>query len=156
MPSAGSSSYLLLAFVVVGRSAGQLVPGSACPLVFQRLRSYFLFVAVPATAMGKRLPASPTVPGGPMKLDAKTVSVLVMPPGKTDHITRDSDLPGFGYRLRLGAGGKMLRSWIVQYRRASTTRRLLLGSAGVLGAEAARTAAKKALAKVALGEDPRP
>jgi hypothetical protein len=91
-----------------------------------------------------------------MKLDAKTVSVLVMPPGKTDHITRDSDLPGFGYRLRLGAGGKMLRSWIVQYRRASATRRLLLGSAGVLGAEAARTAAKKALAKVALGEDPRP
>ncbi len=89
-----------------------------------------------------------------MKLDAKTVSVLVMPPGKTDHITWDSDLPGFGYRLRLGAGGKMLRSWIVQYRRASATRRLLLGSAGVLGAEPARTAAKKALAKVALGEDP--
>ena len=89
-----------------------------------------------------------------MKLDAKTVSVLVMPPGKTDHITRDSDLPGFEYRLRLGAGGKMLRSWIVQYRRASATRRLLLGSAGVLGAEAARTAAKKALAKVASARTP--
>ena len=48
----------------------------------------------------------------------------------------------------------MLRSWVVQYRRGGATRRLLLGSAAVLGAEAARAAAKKALAKVALGEDP--
>jgi len=48
----------------------------------------------------------------------------------------------------------VLRSWVVQYRRGGATRRLLLGSAAVLGAEAARAAAKKALAKVALGEDP--
>src|SRR5262249_51637824 len=39
-------------------------------------------------------------------------------------------------------------------KRASATRRVLLGSAEVLSAEAARTAAKKVLAKVALGEDP--
>jgi integrase len=42
----------------------------------------------------------------------------------------------------------------VQYRRAGASRRILLGSAEVLSAEAARTAAKKVLAKVALGEDP--
>ena len=89
-----------------------------------------------------------------MKLDAKTVSVLVIPPGKTDHIIWDGELRGYGYRLRLGAGGKVLRSWVVQYKRAGATRRLLLGSGGVLTAEAARAAAKKVLAKVALGEDP--
>jgi integrase len=89
-----------------------------------------------------------------MKLDAKTVSVLVMPPGKTDHITWDAELRGFGYRMRVGADGKVLRTWVVQYKRAGATRRLLLGSGGVLGAEAARAAAKKVLAKVALGEDP--
>jgi integrase len=89
-----------------------------------------------------------------MKLDSKTVSALALPAGKTDVIHFDSALPGFGYRLRLGAGGKVLRSWIVQYKRGGSTRRLLLGSANVLGAEAARTMAKKALGRVANGEDP--
>jgi integrase len=42
----------------------------------------------------------------------------------------------------------------VQYKRAGATRRLLLGSANVLGAEQARTLARKALGKVANGEDP--
>jgi integrase len=89
-----------------------------------------------------------------MKLDAKAVSALVMPAGKTDHITWDDELTGLGYRLRLGAGGKILRSWIVQYRRAGASRRLLLGSAAVLGAEQARGMARKTLARIALGEDP--
>jgi integrase len=42
----------------------------------------------------------------------------------------------------------------VQYRRAGATRRITLGSAEVLSAEAARAAAKKLLARIALGEDP--
>ena len=42
----------------------------------------------------------------------------------------------------------------MQYRRAGATRRLLIGSAEVLGADRARAAAKEVLAKVALGEDP--
>jgi integrase len=88
-----------------------------------------------------------------MKLDAKTVAALDLG-GKKDVIHFDDTIQGFGYRLRLGSGGKVLRSWIAQYRRAGATRRVLLGSAGVLSAEAARTAAKKVLAKVALGEDP--
>src|SRR5262249_57621911 len=88
-----------------------------------------------------------------MKLDAKRVGALKLG-GKKDAIFFDDEMPGFGYRLRLGGGGKMLRSWVVQYRRGGATRRFLLGSAAVLGAEAARAAAKKALAKVALGEDP--
>jgi integrase len=88
-----------------------------------------------------------------MRLDAKTTGELELD-GKSDVIFFDDDLSGFGYRLRLGAGGKVLRSWIVQYRRAGASRRLLLGSAAVLGADQARAAAKKVLAKVALGEDP--
>jgi len=89
-----------------------------------------------------------------MKLTAKTVSALTLPPGKGDVIMFDEAMPGFGYRLRQGAGGKVLRTWIVQYRRAGATRRMLLGSAEVVGAEAAREAAKKALGAVALGQDP--
>ncbi len=42
----------------------------------------------------------------------------------------------------------------MQYRRGGATRRLLLGSADVLSVEQARAAGKKALAKVALGDDP--
>ena len=89
-----------------------------------------------------------------MKLDAKSVAALALD-GKTDAIHFDDALTGFGYRLRRGAGGKtLLRTWVVQYRHAGGTRRMLLGSAEVLGAEQARAAAKKVLARVALGEDP--
>jgi integrase len=89
-----------------------------------------------------------------VKLKAKSVAALDLPAGKTDHIAWDEAMPGFGYRLRRGAGGKLLRSWIVQYRRAGASRRLLLGSAAVLGAEQARAMAKKALGRIANGEDP--
>jgi integrase len=89
-----------------------------------------------------------------MKLTAKTVAALTLPRGKTDHIEWDSEMPGFGYRLRTSGDGKVRRSWVVQYRRAGSTRRLLLGAGEVLSAEQARAAAKTILAKVALGEDP--
>jgi integrase len=88
-----------------------------------------------------------------MRLDAKTVAALA-PGDKKDVIHFDDALAGFGYRMRRSAGGETLRSWVVQYKRAGATRRLLLGSANVLGAEAARTMAKKALGRVANGEDP--
>jgi integrase len=88
-----------------------------------------------------------------MKLTAKAVAALTLD-GKTDLIVFDDAMPGFGFRLRVGAGGKILRSWIVQYRHGGATRRLLLGPAGVLNAEQARTMAKKALGRVANGEDP--
>jgi integrase len=88
-----------------------------------------------------------------VKLDAKSVAALKLD-GKDDIIIFDDAMHGFGYRLRRGAGGKVLRSWVVQYKRAGATRRITLGSAEVLGAEAARAAAKKILARAALGEDP--
>jgi|SRR5262245_52087723 len=77
-----------------------------------------------------------------MKLDKKAIARLALPTGKTDFIVFDELLPGFGLRLR-GAGGQVRKSWVVQYRRAGRSRRLLLGSAEVLSAEQARAAAKK-------------
>jgi integrase len=89
-----------------------------------------------------------------MKLASKAVAALSLPAGKTDVIHFDDTMPGFGYRVRLGAGGKVLRSWICQYKRAGRTSRMLLGNAEVIGAEQARLAAKKALGAVAMGQDP--
>jgi integrase len=89
-----------------------------------------------------------------MRLTAKTVGALTLPVGKTDMIVFDGEVRGLGYRLRLGANGKLLKSWVVQYKRGGATRRMNLGPAAVLGAEAARMQARKVLGKVALGEDP--
>lgn len=88
-----------------------------------------------------------------MKLDSKTIAALQLGSTKSDQIIFDDTLPGFGYRLRRGAGGKINKSWIAQYRRVGT-RRVLIGNADVVNAEAARAAAKKILAVVALGGDP--
>jgi integrase len=88
-----------------------------------------------------------------MKLNAKTVVAAALPAGRDDHVVWDDDMPGYGLRLREG-GGRVRRTFIIQYRAAGRSRRLLLGSADVLGADQARAAAKKALAEVALGGDP--
>jgi integrase len=88
-----------------------------------------------------------------MKLTTKSVAAAVLPAGRTDHVIWDADMAGFGCRLRAGSG-RIRRTFIVQYRVAGRSRRLLLGSADVLGADQARAAAKKALAAVALGGDP--
>jgi integrase len=88
-----------------------------------------------------------------MILTAKTVAALSLPDGKADAIYFD-DLKGFGYRLRRGAGGRVLTSWVVQYRRGTGTRRVLLGSAEVLSASQARELARKVLGDVAHGLDP--
>jgi integrase len=99
--------------------------------------------------------ASPThTERHPVRLTTKIVGSLTLPAGKTDVIVFDNEVRGFGYRLRQGAGGTVLRSWVVQYKRAGTSRRMLLGSAAVLGAEAARLQARKVLGAVALGQDP--
>src|SRR6516225_213095 len=86
-----------------------------------------------------------------MKFDVRTVAEAALPPGKTDHIEWDDDLPGFGLRLR--AGGN--RSWVAQYRTADgRTRRTSIAIVAKLSPADARQAARKILAKVALGHDP--
>jgi integrase len=89
-----------------------------------------------------------------MKITAKSVAALTLPYDKSDAIHFDDELSGFGYRLRRGSGETVRRSFVVQYRRPGGSRRVLLGAGDVLTAEQARQAAKKVLAKVALGEDP--
>jgi integrase len=88
-----------------------------------------------------------------MKLTAKTITAAVLPDGKNDVVYFDETLPGFGLRLRK-TGDKTRKQFIVQYRHAGASRRMLIGSASVLGIEQARDAARKALGTVALGGDP--
>jgi integrase len=88
-----------------------------------------------------------------MKITARTIAGLKLPGGKNDAIYFDDDMPGFGIRLRV-SGAQVRRSWVAQYRSFGRTRRVLLGSAEILGAEQARAAAKKVLARVTLGHDP--
>ena len=52
------------------------------------------------------------IEGADMKLTQKAIAALVLPEGKTDHIEWDSDLPGFGIRIRAGGA----RTWIYQYK----------------------------------------
>jgi integrase len=89
------------------------------------------------------------------RLDTKTITKLtVLEDGKSEEFYWDREIDRFGLRLRRGAGDRVLRSWIIQYRQAGATRRMTIGSADVFSPEQARTAARKVLAKVDLGEDP--
>ena len=83
-----------------------------------------------------------------MKLTAKTVAAIRLPPGKTDHIEWDDELVGFGLRLRKSGA----RSFVAQYRAHGRTRRMKIG--GTLAPEEARKAARLILAKVEVGADP--
>jgi integrase len=89
-----------------------------------------------------------------MKFTHKALSALTLSPGETDKIYWDDELSGFGLRLRRLADGKEGRSYVCQYRHAGRSPRSKLGDAQKLSLEQARAAAKKMLAKVALGEDP--
>jgi Arm DNA-binding domain len=109
---------------------------------------------MPALATAECLADALVMPGGTMWLTNRTVAGLALAAGKGDRIHFDADLAGFGYRLRRGAGDRMLRSWVVQYRHAGIVRRYLIGPAEAIGAERARAAARKLLAQIALGEDP--
>jgi hypothetical protein len=67
----------------------------------------------------------------------------------------DSDLKGFGVRVTPTG----VKSWCVEYRprgggRGTAKRRMVLGSTCTLTPDQARSAARKILAAVALGEDP--
>jgi integrase len=92
--------------------------------------------------------AMPTI-----KLTTKVVTAIV-PPAAGEGFYFDETLTGFGYRVRVGAGGKILRSFICQYKRAGGSRRMTLDASGALNAEQARAKAKQILAEVALGRDP--
>jgi integrase len=84
------------------------------------------------------------------RLTASSIRTLTLPPGVADKVFFDSDLPGFGLRMR--ASGS--HSWMIQYAIAGKTRRIVLGLVKALDAGAARATAKMLLAQVRLGRDP--
>jgi integrase len=71
-----------------------------------------------------------------------------------DVIIWDSEIPGFGIRIRPGGS----KTFIAQYRagggRSGTSRRFTLGRYGAITVDEARDAAKKVLGSVAHGSDP--
>src|SRR6516164_5005877 len=85
-----------------------------------------------------------------MKLTQKTIAALTLAEGKTEAIIFDSDLPGFGIRIR--AGGS--RTWIYQYKIGNQNRRVTLGSLAALTPAQARDTAAEMHAMVRLGRDP--
>jgi hypothetical protein len=74
-----------------------------------------------------------------MKLTVATVAKLSLPGGKSEIIFWDSDIPGFGLRMR--AGG--IRTWILQHRIGHRQRRITIGAATALTAADARGMAAK-------------
>ena len=85
-----------------------------------------------------------------MQLTQKTIANIELPAGKTETISFDQDLPGFGLRLR--AGGS--RSFIFQYKVGRQGRRVTLGNATALSPARAREMATEMHAQVRLGRDP--
>jgi len=83
------------------------------------------------------------------KLTTTSVAELRLPPGKTDDIVWDSEVPGFGVRLRPGK-----TTWVIQYRVGVKQRRHTLGDVKTVNGDKARRVAKDRLAEVRLGGDP--
>jgi integrase len=89
-----------------------------------------------------------------VRLDTKTVASLTSPEdGRDDAVYWDVTLPRFGLRLRR-SGGRIVRTYIAQYRQDGASLRSTIGSADVLAPDQARAAARKLLAKVELGGNP--
>jgi integrase len=85
-----------------------------------------------------------------VKLTAANIRTLKLPPGVTDRVFFDEDLPGFGLRVR--ASG--VHTWMIQYAIAGRSRRVVLGLQSALDPSKARATAQKLLAQVRLGKDP--
>jgi len=85
-----------------------------------------------------------------MKLSKTNVAKITVPPGKTEVIEFDDDIPGWGLRVRAGGSA----TWIFQYRQGRKQRRMSLGSAAAITAQKARERASELHARVRLGQDP--
>ncbi len=87
-----------------------------------------------------------------MKLTKHSVAELVLPPGKTEHVEWDNELPGFGVRLRKSKSG-LSKTYRIQYRVGSQQRSKHLDARKVK-LEDARKIANKLFAQAHLGVDP--
>jgi integrase len=85
-----------------------------------------------------------------MKLTANTVRAQTLPPGKSEAIFFDDELPGFGLRLRERGS----RTFVFQYKLGAKQRRMALGAATALNLAGVRKTAEQLYARVKLGQDP--
>jgi integrase len=85
-----------------------------------------------------------------MRLTDKTIGTLTCPTGMTERTFFDSEVPGFGLRIR-STGAK---SWLCQYARHGKTKKVTLGVPPLVTVGAARAAARQIMAAKALGGDP--
>jgi integrase len=89
-----------------------------------------------------------------LQLTADNVRTLAPSRDRDEEIFWDTELEGgFGLRVRR-RGGKLSRTYLVQYRFEGTTRRLKVGEVVRLTLNQAREQARKLLAQVTLGRDP--
>jgi integrase len=88
-----------------------------------------------------------------MKFSKDNIAALTRPADKPDHVVWDSELPGFGVRLRKSKHGES-KGWIIQYRFGLQQRRESLGDVRKVTLEDARKVARKRFAQVELGVDP--
>jgi integrase len=88
-----------------------------------------------------------------LKLDQKTVAGLALEAGRNEDFAWDTELEGFGLRLRRGAK-KLRRTYVAQYRKNGRTRRMTIGLAERLTPAEAREGARRILARVSLDGDP--
>jgi integrase len=84
-----------------------------------------------------------------MKLTQDAVSKLVLSPDRWERVVWDSDIPGFGIRVRQHSS-----RWFFRYRRGARQPRMTIGAVSAISAAQARTIASQLYARVKLGEDP--
>ena len=86
-----------------------------------------------------------------MKLTPQVLTALTLPPGKTDALFFDGEVPGLALRVRAGGA----KGWVFQYRLGNKQHAVLsLGSASAIPVHEARKLASKLHAQVKLGQDP--
>ena len=88
-----------------------------------------------------------------VKLTNQTGATQELPEGKSDGVIWDTDVPGFGVRIRKGAKGES-RNWHSQYSRNGEARIMTLGKISAVSAQAARELARQYYAAVLQKRDP--
>jgi integrase len=85
-----------------------------------------------------------------MRFTVKSITGVKLPPGKSDHIEFDEEIPGFGLRLRKGGS----RALVFQYELGQKQRRMSLGRLNAVNFDDIKEEARRLYAKVKLGQDP--